>query len=370
MVEKSYMASNEFYGVHLLAGGIGGTVGAILTCPLEVVKTRLQSSTAKFHPTFEVQASTLTPYIHTTQPVSNFSIYTNVGTTEAALQHAKRRSPELLLCLRQIIQTEGVQALFKGLGPNLVGVAPSRCYVNTVTLLYKCKLLVLNTDIDQNAKAIYFFSYANMKKYLNSRTTPDTALVHICSAVSAGIASSTATNPIWFIKTRLQLDQKVYDETSDNSKMRDNSLTCSKCIKQVYKSNGILGFYKASQLLISELQKLFIHFVIYEAVKARLLAYNNDHTYYKISDFLKFMLAGAISKTCATCIAYPHEVVRTRLREEGSKYKSFFQTLSLVAKEEGVRNLYRGLSTQLIRQIPNTAIMMSTYEAVVYLCTR
>lgn len=335
------MASNEFYGVHLLAGGIGGTVGAILTCPLEVVKTRLQSSTAKFHPTFEVQASTLTPYIHTTQPVSNFSIYTNVGTTEAALQHAKRRSPELLLCLRQIIQTEGVQALFKGLGPNLVGVAPSR--------------------------AIYFFSYANMKKYLNSRTTPDTALVHICSAVSAGIASSTATNPIWFIKTRLQLDQK-----------RDNSLTCSKCIKQVYKSNGILGFYKGITASYFGVAETVIHFVIYEAVKAKLLAYSNndlentdnDQTYYKISDFFKFMLAGAISKTCATCIAYPHEVVRTRLREEGSKYKSFFQTLSLVAKEEGVRNLYRGLSTQLIRQIPNTAIMMSTYEAVVYLCSR
>ncbi|KAG8228374.1 hypothetical protein J437_LFUL008223 [Ladona fulva] len=32
--------------------------------------------------------------------------------------------------------------------------------------------------------------------------------------------------------------------------------------------------------------------------------------------------------------------------------------------------MYRGLATQLIRQIPNTAIMMSTYEAVVYALTR
>lgn len=42
----------------------------------------------------------------------------------------------------------------------------------------------------------------------------------------------------------------------------------------------------------------------------------------------------------------------------------------LVAKEEGYRGLYRGLATQLIRQIPNTAIMMSTYEAAVYLLTK
>ena len=60
-------------------------------------------------------------------------------------------------------------------------------------------------------------------------------------------------------------------------------------------------------------------------------------------------------------------MARTRLREEGTKYRSFFQTLYLVWCEEGHRGLYRGLGTQLIRQIPNTAIMMSTYEAVVYL---
>ena len=35
--------------------------------------------------------------------------------------------------------------------------------------------------------------------------------------------------------------------------------------------------------------------------------------------------------------------------------------------EEGTRGLYRGLATQLVRQIPNTAIMMATYEAVVYI---
>ena len=60
------------------------------------------------------------------------------------------------------------------------------------------------------------------------------------------------------------------------------------------------------------------------------------------------------------------EVARTRLREEGTRYKSFFQTLMLVMKEEGMAGVYRGLGTQLIRQIPNTAIVMATYEFVVH----
>ena len=58
------------------------------------------------------------------------------------------------------------------------------------------------------------------------------------------------------------------------------------------------------------------------------------------------------------------------MREQGSKYRSFWQTLGVVAREEGRRGLYRGLTTQLIRQIPNTAIMMATYELTVYLMTK
>lgn len=56
------------------------------------------------------------------------------------------------------------------------------------------------------------------------------------------------------------------------------------------------------------------------------------------------MLAGAVSKTVASCIAYPHEVARTRLREEGNKYRTFWQTLFTVWKEEGKAGLYRYVS--------------------------
>lgn len=85
-------------------------------------------------------------------------------------------------------------------------------------------------------------------------------------------------------------------------------------MKDVYKTNGLLGFYKGITASYFGVAETVIHFVIYEAVKARLLEYSNrdmengdnNPTHYKLSDFFKFMLAGATSKTCATCIAYPH----------------------------------------------------------------
>jgi solute carrier family 25 protein 33/36 len=149
-------------------------------------------------------------------------------------------------------------------------------------------------------------------------------------------------------------------------------MTAAQCIKRIYRTNGLVGFYKGITASYFGISETVVHFVIYEAIKAKLMAYRSGQpTDSKSSrDFLEFMMAGAVSKTIASCIAYPHEVARTRLREEGTKYRSFWQTLSTVAREEGYRGVYRGLGTQLIRQIPNTAIMMATYEAVVYALTK
>ncbi|XP_063244226.1 mitochondrial carrier protein Rim2 [Bacillus rossius redtenbacheri] len=332
--------------IHLVAGGVAGTVGAIVTCPLEVVKTRLQSSHGGFVVLPRIAAPgdgshvtcrTMPPpcqrrRITTVAPRSS----TQILAISSLQGPSGSQSMGLVQCLRHIVEHEGPRALFKGLGPNLVGVAPSR--------------------------AIYFCAYSKSKAFFNSVLSPDTALVHVCSASCAGFVASTATNPIWFVKTRLQLDFA----------RNGQRMTAAQCIKRIYAQRGLVGFYKGITASYFGISETVIHFVIYEAIKAKLIAYRgHQHDDTKTSkDFLEFMMAGATSKTIASCIAYPHEVARTRLREEGSKYRAFWQTLATVVQEEGYRGLYRGLGTQLVRQIPNTAIMMSTYEAVVYVLTK
>ncbi|KAG9330150.1 hypothetical protein JZ751_027120 [Albula glossodonta] len=187
----------------------------------------------------------------------------------------------------------------------------------------------------------------------------------------------------------------------------EQRMSAFECVRRVYRSDGLRGFYRGMSASYAGISETVIHFVIYESIKRRLVEAkatanmdDEDESVKDASDFAGMMLAAATSKTCATSIAYPHgepgvgwvrgqgsgvrgrqkelwqevcvgrpccEVIRTRLREEGTKYRSFFQTLSMVIKEEGYRALYRGLTTHLVRQIPNTAIMMCTYELVVYL---
>lgn len=154
-------------------------MGAVATCPLEVVKTRLQSSSFNYMsgtlppPAAQQRGSTTCP----TMPqhhhrggggvrrlhMTAFASGTQIVQLSQQLPNpgGQRQSLSILHCLKYIIEVEGPRALFRGLGPNLVGVAPSR--------------------------AIYFCSYSQMKKFLNNKVkNPETPIVHVLSASWAG----------------------------------------------------------------------------------------------------------------------------------------------------------------------------------------
>lgn len=300
--------------VHLFAGGLGGTTAAIATCPLEVVKTRLQSSAPVFQPV------KLVGMVNLKMAPGQYEIVT--------------RPAGILGCIRHMIHTEGVRSLYKGLGPNLVGVAPAR--------------------------AIYFAVYAKSSKGITRMgVDKDSPLVHTCAGASAGFITNTFTAPIWFVKTRLQLSSQT-------------KYGMMKCARKVFKEEGIKGFYRGLSASYFGIIETIIHFVIYERLKRILREYHkhNSKDHIEKNNVSDFMIAAGFSKSIASMCAYPHEVVRTRLRQEECsgprKYKSFFQTLMLVYREEGRRGLYSGLGTQLVRQVPNSAVMFMVYEAVIY----
>jgi len=84
-------------------------------------------------------------------------------------------------------------------------------------------------------RAIAFFTYGNSKKfYTELNNGKESPVVHLVSAASAGIVTATATNPIWVVKTRLQLQ-------SAGQKIYKNSLDCT---LRIIKEEGIKGLYK------------------------------------------------------------------------------------------------------------------------------
>ena len=80
------------------------------------------------------------------------------------------------------------------------------------------------------------------------------------------------------------------------------------------------------------------------------------------------LLASALSKMAASLATYPHEVIRTRLQNQTRKpykYQGIFHAIEVISKEEGIRGFYKGLSTNLVRTVPSSALTILTYEMVV-----
>jgi solute carrier family 25 protein 33/36 len=299
---------------HFIAGGLAGTLGAALLCPLEVAKTRLQSSLYKSTPSHSLK--------------NPLWIITH---------HVKG----VFQMLYQIQQVEGFRALWKGLGPNLVGVVPAR--------------------------SIYFAVYSQGKLiYTHWNHHQETPMVHMLSAATAGVATALGTNPIWVAKTRLQLQSDL--PSNPNIEKYKNSLHC---MQSIIKHEGIRGLYKGFSASILGLSESTLQFVTYEYLKKQRnldLASQN-----KQLGFLDTFAIAATAKLLAAVTTYPHEVVRTRLRQAPEngvvKYTGLLQTFKLIVKEEGFTGLYGGMTAHLLRVVPNAAILFFSYELIIKMWT-
>uniref|UniRef100_A0A5S6Q5V8 Mitochondrial carrier protein n=1 Tax=Trichuris muris TaxID=70415 RepID=A0A5S6Q5V8_TRIMR len=312
--------------IQIISGGTAGIVSATVTSPLDVVKTRLQSSQSRgVHDHIIVNASS--------QKIRRTAL------RFAMLDASKFQSMRLLspaaaeLYLRQIAKCEGISALWKGLLPTLVGIVPSR--------------------------AIYFCAYSHSKKAFESVFDSGTTPVHVCSAACSGFVTTTFANPIWMVRTRMQLD---HGAGACRMNVRN-------CILQIYREFGFRGFLKGVTASYAGLTETVLHFGVYEKLKSVYLAHQSNQLMDSTPTmhFPLLMLFGAIARLIASCMSYPHEVVRTRLREKASHYHGFFSTLVVIYRLESWRGLYSGLSVHLMKTVPNSAFLMATYELTLYL---
>lgn len=306
---------------------------ATMTAPLDVLKTRLQSD---FYQA-QIRAS------QTIQTQSR-------GPLRAAIYHLK----DTLQILGAVQRTEGARALFKGLGPNLVGIVPAR--------------------------SINFYVYGNGKQLLAQywNKGEEAAWVHMVAGAAAGITTSTVTNPIWMVKTRLQLDKNVSERSGGG--MHRQYRNSYDCIKQILREEGIRGLYKGMSASYLGVAESTLQWMLYEQMKAGLArrelrieqSGREKNWWDKTVEWTGKAGAAGGAKLIAAVLAYPHEVARTRLRQaplaNGQlKYTGLIQCFKVVWKEEGMLGLYGGLTPHLMRTVPSAAIMFGMYEGILRL---
>ncbi|KAK5998997.1 putative mitochondrial carrier [Cladobotryum mycophilum] len=300
--------------VHFMAGGLGGMTAAAVTAPLDVLKTRLQSDfyQAQIRASRQAQA-------HAARRLN-------------PLRSAAYHLTETMQILASVYRTEGPRALFKGLGPNLVGVIPAR--------------------------SINFYVYGNGKRLM---------------AEHWNHGEETPGSTSWL--TRLQLDKNISERSGGATRrLYRNSWDC---VKQVVRNEGVRGMYKGMSASYLGVAESTMQWMLYEQVKAylvrrevRIEQSGRGKTWWDNAiDWTGKAGAAGGAKLVAAILAYPHEVARTRLRQEPLangqlKYTGLVQCFKLVWKEEGLMGLYGGLTPHLMRTVPSAAIMFGMYEVI------
>ncbi|KZT27699.1 mitochondrial carrier [Neolentinus lepideus HHB14362 ss-1] len=272
-------------------GGLAGAFGATIVYPIDLVKTRMQN-----------QRSTVVGQL----------LYKNS-----------------LDCVQKVFRNEGILGFYRGLGPQLIGVAPEKAIKLTV-----------NDLIRSRAK--------------DPETGRISVLWELIAGGTAGGCQVIFTNPLEIVKIRLQVQGEAAKAEG----------AVPRGAVHIVRSLGLFGLYKgASACLLRDIPFSAIYFPAYWHLKTDVF---HEGYHGKQLSFLETLSAAAIAGMPAAYFTTPADVVKTRLQVEARKgqtmYKGMADAFAKIYQEEGFRALFKGGPARILRSSPQFGFTLLTYE--------
>lgn len=289
--------------VAFFAGGVAGALSRTVVSPFERVKILLQ-----------VQNST----------------------------HAYNQG--LFGAIGQVYREEGWKGLFRGNGLNCIRIFP---YSAVQFVVYEaCKKHVFHVDSQQRGEQLN-----NVQRLLGGA---------LC-----GAASVVATYPLDLVRTRLSIQTANLQKLAKSRVSTEKPPGIWQLLVTIYRDEGrIKGLYRGVwPTSLGVVPYVALNFAVYEQLKE--LAPDRD-----LSPVYKLTM-GAISGGVAQTVIYPFDLLRRRFQvlamggsELGFHYKSVTDALVTIGKTEGFAGYYKGLTANLFKVIPSTAVSWLVYELV------
>jgi hypothetical protein len=247
---------------------------------------------------------------------------------------------------RNIIEREGIRGLWAGNGANLLRIFP--------------------------AKAVVFGGndfYTSLLKRA-SNTSADVPLNYSLSFLAGGLAgmsASATTYPLDFARGRISGKLAAHGQTKAYGGILQTLLI-------TIQDEGFLALWKG-------VKPTLLGAMPYEGMKfgtvAVLEAVFPKDTHTKNSDssqqpFLsngpaRKMVFGGMGGVIAGFVMYPNDTVRRLLQLQGSRgttaqYNGYWDCVVRTYQAEGIARFYRGMTINIIRMAPNTAVQFGSYE--------
>ncbi|KAL9050013.1 MAG: hypothetical protein Q9162_006895 [Coniocarpon cinnabarinum] len=329
----AFAARQHEPSVNSFCGAVAGIASGIVTCPLDVIKTKLQA-----------QGGYRPKHISKDAMTSRPAYQGMFGTANV------------------IWRQDGLRGMYRGLGPMLLGYLPTW--------------------------SVYMSVYGAARDYYYTRVD-NKWLAQLYASVTAGACSSITTNPIWVIKTRLM--SQVGSGASKDTRTPWHYHNTLDAFRKMYRTEGIGAFYSGLGPALLGLTHVAIQFPLYEFFKKEFTGVEFGAAAEQDTGSHTAGVLGAtfLSKICATSATYPHEVLRTRLqtqqrkraierhsmsdptfgaerivKPESPRYHGIWYSCRVILREEGWRAFYYGMGTNLIRAVPSAMTTMLTFETV------
>ncbi|XP_053365306.1 mitochondrial 2-oxodicarboxylate carrier isoform X2 [Clarias gariepinus] len=232
-------------------------------------------------------------------------------------------------CFKTIFYKEGVYGFYKGILPPILAETPKR--------------------------AVKFFTFEQYKNLL-SYTALSQGLALSLAGLGSGLTEAVVVNPFEVVKVSLQANRDSFNVPSTFSQAR-----------MIINSDGF-GLRGLNKGLTSTLGRHgvfnMIYFGFYFNVKNAIPASQDPRL-----EFMRKFTIGLLSGTISSCVNIPFDVAKSRIQGPQPvpgeiKYRSCFQTMTLVYREEGYLALYKGLIPKIMRLGPGGAVMLLVYEYV------
>ena len=226
-------------------------------------------------------------------------------------------------CFKKVVRHEGLTGLYRGLVPQLLGVAPEKAIKLTMNDLARDKL-----------------------RHFNDGQLPVWA--EMVAGGCGGASQVMFTNPLEIVKIRLQ----VAGEIASGSKVSAWG---------VVKELGFFGLYKGSRAcFLRDIPFSMIYFPAYAHLKP---AFADEQGY---NSPLSLLTAGAIAGMPAASLVTPADVIKTRLqvvaRAGQTTYSGVLDAARKIYAEEGFAALWKGAVARMCRSSPQFGVTLVTYE--------
>lgn len=209
------------------------------------------------------------------------------------------------------------------------------------------------------AVATYLSTYDEAKRQLSSVTPlqPSSPALHLMSGLVAETVSAVFWVPMEVIKQRAQVRPGALSAASSTVIARDLLL-----------NEGMRGLFKGYGLTIGVFGPYaMLYFAAYERFKLIAARENKGNTDRLPTSTVAFCSSGA--GAIAGGVTTPLDVIKTRIQTQGDKnvgtgYRSTVHAISVIAREEGLRGFWKGLSARVLWIMPGTAITFTTFESL------